>query len=80
MSAMLVMEWPDGNRFLVAPESLVQWEARGAVALGGCSDRRRDPLLTDAEQAAYDAELSARVAALLAPESDVASAPSRPRK
>lgn len=69
MSAMLVMEWPDGNRFLTAPESLTQWEARGAVALGGCTDRARDPLRTDAEQAAYDAELSARVAALLAPES-----------
>lgn len=77
---MLVMEWPDGSRFLTAVESLPQWEARGAVALGGCTDRRRDPLLTDAEQAAYDAELSARVAALLAPESDVAPAPSRPRK
>jgi hypothetical protein len=81
MSApMLVMEWPDGLRFLTAPESLVQWEARGAVALGGCIDRARNPLRTDAEQATYDAELAARVAALMSPESDDAPAPSRPRK
>jgi hypothetical protein len=80
VSALLVMEWPSGDRFLCSPDALTAWEARGAVGLGPCSNRYREPIRTDAEQAAYAAELAARTAALMSPESGDAPAPSRPRK
>lgn len=67
-------------RSVCAPEALSAWEARGWVALGGTSDPARDPIRTDAEQAAHDAAEAERIAALLAPKSDEAPAPSRPRK
>lgn len=71
----------DGARILAQPEAVTQWEARGWVALGPCSDPFRDPLRTDVEQADHDAAQAARLAALsAAPESDAAPATSRPKK
>ena len=69
---------PETVRALSSPEALTSFEARGWVALGGCSDPARDPLRTDAEQLAYDKAERERIAALL--KSDAAPATSRPRK
>lgn len=69
MTALVVLENPslDGARCLVDVAALPQYEGRGWVALGPCSDRHRDPLRTDAEQAAHDADVAARAAAVLNP-------------
>lgn len=77
-SIVIVNDTLDGARSLVDPDALPQWEARGWVALGGCSEPGRTPVLTDTEYAAAQAAEAARVAALL--RSDAAPAPSRPSK
>lgn len=82
MARNLLIEHPEfGHRAVIDPDALRQHELRGWVGVGLCSEPTRDPLLTDAEQAEANAAEAARIAALLAaPESDDASAPSRPRK
>ena len=77
-SIVIVNEALNGARALVAPDALPQFESRGWVAVGGCSEPSRDPIRTDTEFAADQAAESARIAALL--KSDVAPAPSRPSK
>jgi hypothetical protein len=77
----LLIEHPvEGLRAVIDPVALRQHEDRGWVGVGLCSEPSRDPLLTDAEQAAADTAERERIAALLAPESGEAPAPSRPRK
>lgn len=80
MALNLVIENPQlgGARALIDPVALPQHEARGWVGVGPCSEPGREPLLTDAEQAAHDAAEAERVAALL--KSDAAPATSRPKK
>lgn len=59
----------DDARIVVHIDALHEHEARGWEPLGPCSDRARDPLLTDEEQAELEAEIAAQAAAL-APASD----------
>lgn len=59
----------DDARIVVHIDAVHEHEARGWEPLGPCSDRSRDPLLTDDEQAELDAEIAAQAAAL-APASD----------
>jgi hypothetical protein len=61
----VVIENPDGVRALASPEALPQFEGRGFVAVGGCTDRYRDPILTDTEHTAAVTAEAERVAALL---------------
>ena len=80
MARNLIVEHPQFGdvRAVIDPVTLHDHELRGYVAVGACSNPHRQPLLTDTEQAAYDASEAERVAALL--KSDVASASSRPSK
>jgi len=70
----------DGARCLIDVAALPQYEGRGWVALGPCSDRHRDPLLTDDEQAAHDADVAARAARALNPSAGAAAAASKPAR
>jgi len=54
-------------RGVIDAEALPTYEARGWVLVGVTSDQRRDPVLTDDEQAAADATAAAKVEALTAP-------------
>lgn len=75
MAAHIVIENTalGGVRSLSTPDALPGWEARGWVALGGCADPGRDPLRTDAEQAAFDESEAVRIAGLLNPDAAPAS-------
>lgn len=66
------------SRAVIDPVSLRQYEVRGWVPVGACSEPGREPLLTDDELAAQDAADAERIAALL--KSDAAPATSRPKK
>lgn len=74
----------DGARAVIDTDALTTHEARGWVAVGPTSDRSRDPIRTDAEQAEHDAEEAARIAALLdvpVPDTDPAVEPKpRPKR
>lgn len=82
MSAVVIAnESLGGARAAVPVESLPDWEARGWALIGPCSEPSRAPLLTDPEQAAADAALTARLATAVAPQDPAAAtAPARPRK
>lgn len=74
----VVVETSEGVRALASPDALSQFEGRGWAAVGGCTDRYREPILTDSEHTAAVAVEAERIAALL--KSDVAPASSRPSK
>ena len=84
MSGLIVLanDALDGARILADVDALHQLEGRGWAALGPCSDRHRDPLRTDAEQADHDAQVAARAAAVLNPKPSVgaAAAASKPAR
>lgn len=56
----------DDARIVVHVDALPEHEARGWEVVGPTSERWRDPLLSDEEQAVHDAEIAARAAALAA--------------
>ena len=82
MSGLIVLanDALDGARILADVDALPQLEGRGWVPLGPCSDRHRDPLRTDAEQAAHDAEVAARAAAALNPKTSPGAAVAASKK
>ena len=72
----------DGARILCHRDAIPQYEGRGWVVVGVCSDPAREPLRTDDEQAAFDASEAARLGALLAPTTSAgaAAAASKPAR
>lgn len=79
----IVIENPDlpgTPRALSSPEALSAHEARGWVALGETTQPYLEPLRTDVEFAADQQAEAEHIAALAAPKSDDAPAPSRPSK
>lgn len=60
----------DDARIVVHVDAFDEHVARGWEPIGPISDRARDPLLCDDEQAAHDTEVAAAAAALLAPSTD----------
>lgn len=70
----------DVRRVVIDSDALAAHEARGWVALGETTDPYREPVCTDAEWADLAAAAAAKLAALSAPKTDDADAPSRPRK
>ncbi len=73
-------QFGDTRRLVTDSEHPTWHEARGWTALGETTDPYRDPVRTDAEYLEHLAAEKARLAALAAPESDAAPAPSRPKK
>ncbi len=68
------------RRAVIVADALSAHEARGWVAIGETTDPYREPICTDAEWLDIVAAAEAKLAALAAPKTDDAPAPSRPRK
>jgi len=79
MAAIVIFNEALDARAVIDTDALPEHELRGWAAVGPISDRSRDPLRTDAEQAEFDAAEAARIEAILNPQ-PAAATPRRPRK